>query len=915
MFRPKFNLESKRNDCHLPDEMDAKRITKLDSKRSSIVDRLPRQKINKVSISFMDSNEIEKQGIRLRNLMAENFDSNKTETVLDRRLGTSKLVEPCKSCCQTTHTCRGHIGYIPLKYKMINPLCRKAIELLLTAVCHTCGSLITPNKLRGSHENRLKAAASSSMRIGQCKCGEQSNIVTVDHNVHKLWEPSKDKDEETSTDLFSLALPRKKLTKNSTETPIDIHDVIDILDKISAKDLERLGFGETHPRAYIVSNLVVPAIQMRPILIVDGMKISPVTKMYDTIIECNLKVIIGSDNARERNKLFLYVNRIMGGPPLNGEMEIQGYMNVIKGVSGKRGIIRGNVLGKRGNYCSRSVLGPGSEAGFGEISYPYITSRKLSIPIKMTQYNRDYVLDLWHHNGVRALIPGNPLSNYYDKVVYFDETLRSKYTPVIGDTVHKYITSGDSVTFNRQPTLSRYSILGKRAVVDKSNMYCNRINSSSTKASNADFDGDEGNIYPHQSLGTRVEAEIVSNIRSNIIDVLNGSALLSIEQHGLIGLYLLTHRDYGFDNEDWDEAVEKFAGWKGSFISGNFQEVEEPSKLPEPDMDDFYARLKAVNGKIGGKACFSMILPRKLNLNQPVKIVNGILVEGHIDKAVVKSLVKTLVVYCGTEIAADFITAGQRMADWYNSIHPTSMSYSDIVVPEADEMIKEDVAALHTKLAGIMQRAKESEESPEITEMHILTALNITEEVGKKIANLLPETNSINVLRLSGAKGSIGNTSQMVGMIGQIALNGKRPPYNMAIQNKYPQGSRSMPYFEPLYWPGAIETAESKGFCTDSYRTGIDISEIFFSLGDGRNGLITTKLGTATNGYFTRKLVRSFEDYMVTHDGSVVSTMGKLVSSGYLDGIAPANTVKYRGSPKTGEVYGFMDFQKLADMI
>ena len=76
-----------------------------------------------------------------------------------------------------------------------------------------------------------------------------------------------------------------------------------------------------------------------------------------------------------------------------------------------------------------------------------------------------------------------------------------------GDIVHRHILDGDSVLFNRQPTLHRMSMMSHIAkVMHKGDTF--RMNVGDTKPYNADFDGDEMNLHMPQSDEAEIELKI-----------------------------------------------------------------------------------------------------------------------------------------------------------------------------------------------------------------------------------------------------------------------------------------------------------------------------------------------------------------------------------------------------------------------
>lgn len=906
MFKLKINQQVNRDECSLPPEITNKQYIYLNAQHKAMVYKIPEVEIKDMAMYFQSPEEIEKLGVKVSIALRDSYDIDKTGTVLDRRMGTTKLNVPCKLCCQTTDTCRGHIGYIVLKHRLINPLAFLEVKLLLQAMCHECGELITDSKLYGSHKERVLEASQLSVKRGVChNCGNQAYHISLD-KVSTSPEH----------DLFMTNLPVKRFRKEDVPKYMSINDVHNILSNISEHALKKLKYGYTKPSSYVISNLIVPHMQMRPVMLVAGRKISPFNSLYDKIVTYNNRQL-NEDNAesiKNRNILYLLIYRLTLGDD-SKDIGTEDFSNLKDLLRGKSGIIRGSTMGKRVDYCSRTVLGPGPAEGLGEIGYPYHSSRIVSTPIMVTKYNLNHIQELWKIGTIKAITPGNPFSNRYKQIVYTDETLLKNYSPLVDDIVHKYITSGDSICFNRQPTLTRNSLLGTRSHVDKQvNMYTNRINSSATKPSNADFDGDEGNVYIHQSVGSKLESEFVCNIRQNILGATNGSPQISIEQHGLVGLYLLTRYDEEFDDEDWSECYHKFAGQRGAFINGNFSEISHPDDIKLENISSYNNRLARNNIKKNGKAVVSMLLPKTLNMIKPLYIVNGTIVEGVLNKGSVKHLINHLATYYSQEVAADFITAAQKVADWYTGIFPTTLSLNDVIIPSIMADVEQKYNDTLIKVSDMYLSAEKTGEPEWQLERRVLNQLNIITNIGTKAVELMNATNPIKVLIESGAKGSASNAAQMSSIIGQIVIDGVRPIYKVARSNAYREGTKVLPYSEPIYWPNRKDLLTSRGFERSNYVYGIGIQNIFWSLSSGRADLTTAKLSTAVVGDFSRKLKKTLEEAVVKHDGSIRTSQNKMFSSSYLDGFAP-NRLIWSTTPKTGLIAGFADLQILADSV
>lgn len=99
---------------------------------------------------------------------------------------------------------------------------------------------------------------------------------------------------------------------------------------------------------------------------------------------------------------------------------------------------------------------------------------------------------------------------------------------------------------------------------------------------------------------------------------------------------------------------------------------------------------------------------------------------------------------------------------------------------------------------------------------------------------------------------------------GQQNVEGKRIAFGF---NK-----RSLPHFTKDDY-----SAESKGFVSNSYLTGLTPSEFYFHAMGGREGLIDTAVKTADTGYISRRLMKALEDVMVKYDGTVRTSREVLI--------------------------------------
>ena len=107
-------------------------------------------------------------------------------------------------------------------------------------------------------------------------------------------------------------------------------------------------------------------------------------------------------------------------------------------------------------------------------------------------------------------------------------------------------------------------------------------------------------------------------------------------------------------------------------------------------------------------------------------------------------------------------------------------------------------------------------------------------------------SNNLQLMVQSGAKGTKVNTMQISGLLGQIELEGKRPPIMIS--------GKSLPSFLPF-----DPSPRAGGFIDGRFMTGIQPQEFFFHCMAGREGLIDTAVKTSRSGYLQRYCLFLFE--------------------------------------------------------
>jgi DNA-directed RNA polymerase I subunit RPA1 len=116
--------------------------------------------------------------------------------------------------------------------------------------------------------------------------------------------------------------------------------------------------------------------------------------------------------------------------------------------------------------------------------------------------------------------------------------------------------------------------------------------------------------------------------------------------------------------------------------------------------------------------------------------------------------------------------------------------------------------------------------------------------------------NNMQMMTISGAKGSKVNASQISTLLGQQALEGRRVPTMVS--------GKTLPSFRPF-----DTSARAGGFVANRFLTGIRPQEYYFHCMAGREGLIDTAVKTSRSGYLQRCLIKHLEGVKVHYDHTV----------------------------------------------
>ena len=277
------------------------------------------------------------------------------------------------------------------------------------------------------------------------------------------------------------------------------------------------------------------------------------------------------------------------------------------------------------------------------------------------------------------------------------------------------------------------------------------------------------------------------------------------------------------------------------------------------------------NNKIHGRIVASCLFPSCFTLKEGKVLIEHGLIHPEscpIDKKILARIVHLLYLEYSPNRSAQFISECQFLTDAW--IEDTGFSMGlDACLMTSPEIVSEEVRSMMASCAHIAT----SDDPPEIRERKMESAVNGAMNVSTRIAKssmLGGDENAMNVMLMSGAKGSVVNCASITGFVGQQNLDGRRLPLSL--------GDRALPHYE---W--GDEGPAERGFIFNSYLTGLNPQEYFFHAQAGRRGIVDTSIRTADSGYNQKKMVKKMEDFMVEQDGSVRTATGQIVQFLYGD--------------------------------
>ena len=376
-----------------------------------------------------------------------------------------------------------------------------------------------------------------------------------------------------------------------------------------------------------------------------------------------------------------------------------------------------------------------------------------------------------------------------------------------------------------------------------------------------------------QSIEAAIELMEIAAVPKQLISPRLSKPLVTVVQDTLVGVNRLTRPTEFFTRRDFMNLLVHSKRWDGR--------MPPPAKTdPVPlwsGLQVVSALLPAVHLSMGNKMWDEA--KGKADPNYVV-INNGTIESGILDGDVFdKALVHILYNDFSPEVTVDFLDNLQAVVATYLQNGGFSVGLSDLIADSGTlgeiaaniDQLKNKIESLQLQVhMGLFDNTSGRTNQDEF-ESKVFNILNeVIGAAGKTgLKSLAANNRMVNMVKC-GSKGSDLNIAQMIAVLGQQSIEGKRIAYGFQ--------DRTLPHFK-RYEDGA----DSRGFIESSFVKGLSPAEFFFHAMTGREGLIDTAVKTADSGYIQRQLVKTMEDLTVFYDGSVRDSGGIVVQFAYGD--------------------------------
>lgn len=834
-------------------------------------------------------------------------------SLYDQRLGASVWAKKCTRCDDPD--CCGHLGYLDngdpefihdpreLIPPFIDPGLGLQLRQIVNVICRHCSRLMIPDgdykrlrldRMKTSHRVKAMENYAKDRRDNEdFKC---SSINAEDATTNPGAQPRKIPE---CTMQYDGVVYNKDSNRLQRGIDLDNVELYMMLRRMSARDVERLGFGRPtnktredsrrdHPSWIMqtVIPLLPPSMRQAAPKDSDESNRQHFDQSYRFVLKEMTKARL-EPLGEARNKTTDGINlRLLNiwssqkgrpgarpnaatkarkprgkGRGKNKDSGSSGKANSVdvKGakeeITGKEGLVRQNLMGRRVDYSSRGVVTGDDSINLGQIGIPKAVWENSYDNIYVMEHNIDYFRSLYEDGVLYYYIP--PEGYWRRHRVLVDKYVKVKGEPSfrVGDCYAVRMREGRIVIFNRNPSIHKVSTMSAEVVRTEYNTF--RMSNPTTTPLNMDYDGDEANVISPQEPMSEAEVRILFSIPRNIVNTENAGPSMGAVMDALTTFYKATAvKEVGYAIVDADELA-----------------MLRSIPTERDDLDTLDARL--AYHKIDAystRGMLSTLFPRDFNYSSkgvddsPVRIQDGILIYGIIAKpqAGVSKMSIAQALYNrpdGRRRAMGFINDAMKMTDYYiSAIAGLSVGTDDLELD--NEEVRTRVTANQKRidyLISMIDVPSMDEASRKRREIEAINTLQSNADAfGQMITkDVITPQNTVRAMIRSKAKGDIFHLSNIVAQGGQQYELGNR------LQTNITGGRGSI--FDPI----GIRSVESRGFIKNSLGKGYDPRDQNSHHTASRVGLVDTSIKTSAAGETHRLQNESLMDQLVAQDHSL----------------------------------------------
>jgi DNA-directed RNA polymerase I subunit RPA1 len=479
-------------------------------------------------------------------------------------------------------------------------------------------------------------------------------------------------------------------------------------------------------------------------------------------------------------------------------------------------------------------------------------------------------------------------------------------TSGVNKKVFRHVKNGDVLLVNRQPTLHKPSIMAHRARILPGEKTI-RMHYANCNTYNADFDGDEINLHLPQNEIARAEAMLIANTDSQYLVPTNGGPLRGLIQDHIVTAVHMCSKDTFFTRELYHQILygslrPEEDDFPGTHILTLPPAIMKPKKLWTgkqvistiiKNLTQGYHPPNLKSKTKISPAYWGRTAPEESH----VIVMDGELLTGVLDKSQIGAsaygLVHSIYELYTPKMAGTLLSILSRLLTKYVQFRGFTCRMDDLrLTLEGDQWRRELLTSATSagqeatvNYVGLEGREKTADFQSDFLKrmeevyrnddklkgldgamkgkMNGITSSVINKCIPRGLYREFPD-NHMQMMTVSGAKGSNVNVSQISCLLGQQELEGRRVPIMVS--------GKSLPSFQPFE-----TSARAGGFIAGRFLTGIKPQEYFFHCMAGREGLIDTAVKTARSGYLQRCLIKHLEGLKVHYDYTVRDSDGSIL--------------------------------------